>query len=181
MGNWGKRLRLVFAGEGAESELFDVVSSDLITKIRLKETEYGTYIYPISVTKGANPNELYIDFEDFNNLQNPHTLEYIGGGLLRGSDLPVGEFEIIPNISWWNLHRNGGVDYLEMAVGINGEIAIGFDGKMYYTEYLEINTISINGTVTDLIFRENKSTKEYLQISSIAVNGTYADADGIPI
>ena len=32
MGDWGKRIKLVFAGEGAGSDLFDVVSSDLITK-----------------------------------------------------------------------------------------------------------------------------------------------------
>ena len=78
---------------------------------------------------GANTNELYINFEGFNNLQNPHTLEYLGGGALRGVDLPVGEFEITPNISWWNLHRNGGVDYVGLSsIEVNGEVAVGFDG-----------------------------------------------------
>lgn len=180
MGDFGKRIRLVFVSDGGGSELFDIVSADLITRFRLKEDNYGTYIYPTSVTQGANNSELYINFADFNNAQYPMTLEYLGGGALRGKDLTVDAFSIVPSVSWWNLNRKGNYESLEItSVEITGEIAIGFNGKLYLDEYLTL-TVEVNGTVADATY-EYGYLKEYLEITTVGVNGIYADANGTPI
>lgn len=179
MGNWGKRIKITFADDGGGSEVFSVVSAELITKFRLKEEGYGTYIYPLSVSIGEYPNEIYLNFSDINNAQPPYKLEYLGGASLRGKDIPVESFELIPELR--NLKRRGDFAYLSMSVDVQGEIekAIFFDGKMYFDESLEMSAC-VAGLYKTNGFAEGYASGR-LAVSNIGVTGTYADAAGVPV
>ena len=181
MGDWGKRIRLVFADDGGGSELFDIISAELITKFRLKENNYNTYIYPTSVTVGDLPNTLYLNFTDFNNAQYPMTLEYLGGSL-RGQDLKVEPFTLSATISWWNLNRKGDYEKIELAsIDVAGTNVLLTFYNSYHQEALELDSISIAGTLQLITFYEGKTSEESLELTDISIAGTYADADGVPV
>ena len=181
MGDWGKRIRLVFADDGGGAELYDIKSAELIAKFRLKEDNYDSYIYPSYVTIGDAPNVLNLNFADINQAQMPLTLEYLGGASLRGKDLPVDSFAIIPNISWWNFNRHGDYEHIELlSVDVSGEIALAFDGKGYTAEHLELNTIGVVGENV-LIKISDGESNEYLKLDTVSVIGVYADANGVPV
>ena len=176
MGDWGKRIKLVF-----DKDIYIADSAELITKLRLKEDNYGTYIYPSSVTIGDVPNALHINFEDFNQAQIPVTLEYLGGSSLRGKDSQVDTFSLAADISWQNLNRNGDCEYVEItSINISGEVTIAFDGKLYHNEYLNLSAIAVSGVCVQLI-HNNINANEYLNLSAIAVSGVRADINGVPV
>lgn len=182
MGDWGKRIRLVFGDDGGGSTLYSINPNELVAKFRLKEDNYNTYIYPSSVTVGNSPNELFINFADINQAQMPCTLEYLGGAALRGKDLPVEEFVIATDISWWNLDRHGGYEQIELtSVEVTGDIALGFYGKTYHAEHIEITALVATGTNAVVTFKKGYTTGENIEITTLAVSGIYADVNGVPI
>src|SRR5665648_500164 len=136
--NWGKRIIIKY-----DKDLYNV-TPDLKTKFRLNEVNYGTYIYPVNVTYGADHKELYLEFEDFNNINQPVKLEYIGTELM-GLDLEVDTLST--DLDLKNLNYIGNFEYMNMSVGATGEMKVAFDGKGYLpTEYVEMSSIGATGT-----------------------------------
>lgn len=179
MGDWGKRIKITFQSAGGGDEVYSIVSSELITKFRLKEVNYNTYIYPTSVTAGENANEIYLNFSDINQAQPPNVIEYLGGGSIRGQDLTIDPFSM--PITLLNLGRQGTREYLKIdTLEMNGTVVLLSFETGYHKEYLKIDTLEMNGTIALCDFDVGYNT-EALELSSATMNGTYCDADGVPI
>jgi len=173
--NWGKRIIVKY-----DKNLYNVTPA-LKTAFRLKEMNYGTYIYPIAVTYGADNKELYLEFEDFNNANEPLLLEYPNETALSGLDFPTEVFSIAPTLI--NLFKRGAYEYLGMtSIEATGVMLVLFDGKGYLpTEYIQLSSITATGTLFPLVFKEGYLPTEYIQLSSITATGVYCDVNGIPV
>lgn len=174
MGDWGKRIRVVFDGK-----LYNVLAS-LNQYFRIKETEYGTYIYPTSITYGENDHELYLEFDNLNQRVLPFELEYLGGALLGGVDFALDPFSIVPVIQ--GLHPKEGHDYLGVgSIDVTGTIAVAFDYKLYgEMGHLGISSITVGGTCSILTYAKRYGN-DYLSVNSITVAGQYCDVNGNPL
>ena len=168
--NWGKRIIVKY-----DKNLYNV-TPDLKAAFRLKEMNYGTYIYPIAVTYGADNKELYLEFEDFNNANEPLMLEYIGTSLM-GLDLEVDTFETYPALK--NLNYKGNFEYLETGINVIGEMFVAFDGKAYLDEHVQAS-IAVSGTQYLVTYKEGYLQKEHVEMS-VNVTGIYCDVNGVPI
>lgn len=174
--NYGKILRLIFDGP------IQHVSSIEKTRLRLVNA-YGEYTYPINVTVGRNANEVYLHFNDINNLVFPAYLECLQT-IRMGSDyVSFGEFitEIFLN-NLWPIPSD--FEHLELSsVDVIGEIALVFDGKAYADEYIELSdTIMVVGTLVTLTFKQGYLFDGYVALSeTITVAGQYCDINGVPL
>lgn len=173
--SWGKRIRIAFDGK-----VYNVTSA-LKDSFRLIETTYGTYIYPINVTYGANDHEIYLEFSDFYRAVQPLTLEYLSGTTFGGKDFVMEAFTITPTIL--NCNPNDASEYLSVSdITVTGEIKVAFDGKLYSeTGCLAVGSINIAGTNVKLEFYQRYAETGYLAINSISVSGQYCDINGVPL
>lgn len=171
--SWSKRIRIVF-----DRKVYNVTSS-LKDYFRLVETTYGTYVYPLNVTYGANDHEIYLEFTDFYRAVQPLTLEYLGGTTFGGKDFPMDAFTITPNIL--NVNTSDADEYLISSINIIGEIIIAFDGEAYSDDYISASSISVSGTITQVIFTNGYAEDNYLQVGSIGILGQYCDINGVPL
>ena len=183
MGDWGKKIKVVFADAGGGAELHDVKSSELTSVFRLREDTYMTYLYPSSVTIGEMPNEIILNFQDFNQSPPPWTLQYLGGTSLRGKDLPVDAFDMPIDLK--NLNRHGDYEYVKITdISVSGLIDIAFDGKLYADPvgHVVLSNISVAGTNITFVFEKAYANQiGCVKIANIAVAGQYADINGIPL
>lgn len=172
--NYGKLIRLAYDGEVYH------VSPIEKTKFRLVNG-YGEYLYPQNVTYGENKNEVYLWFENFNNIVYPVSLECIGTIAMGSPDLSFDPFvvEIWPR----NLRPiPGSNEHLSISsVDAFGEIGAVFDGKMYSNEFLSIASVSSIGTVNVLVFKSGYLQDGYLSLAATVVSGTVCDVNGVPI
>lgn len=173
--SWSKRIRIVF-----DRKVYNVTSA-LKDYFRLIETIYGTYVYPINVTYGANDHEIYLEFADFYRSVQPLTLEYLGGTSFGGKDFAMESFVITPTIL--NCNPNDASEYLAVSgISVLGEIGLAFDGKAYAgDEHLQLGSVTVSGTNVLLQFYKRYSGDEHLQVSTVAVSGQYCDINGIPL
>ena len=141
--SWSKRIRIVF-----DRKVYNVTPT-LKDYFRLIETTYGTYIYPINVTYGANDHEIYLEFNDFYRALQPLTLEYLGGTTFGGKDFEMDAFTLTPIIL--NCNPSDANEYLALSnIEIDGVIAVGFDGKLYSNEYLQLGSATAAGQYCDI-------------------------------
>lgn len=174
--DYGKRIRVVFDGP-----VYNMNPSELKLKFRLKEDNYNTYIYPTWVSYGDSTSELFLDFADFNQVQNPYSLEYLGEALTGpgapDNELFVDEFSIVPTLI--NLNRYGDYEGLSVTPAVDGDVMGVNNYEGFAASYLDLN-VAVAGENAEVTFKEGYFAG-YLEISSVTVAGTYADADGIPI
>lgn len=171
--DWGKRIKLVF-----DKKVW-YVTPKTKDAFRLVETTYNTYIYPSSITYGANEHEIYLNFDDINQAVEPLNLEYLGGTDIGSIDLPMEAFII--SASTKNLNSHGDYEYLEISnINIIGEITIAFDGKAYADEYLQLGSVGVVGENIGMVFSK-VYVSECLQVNSITVEGQYIHIDDIEI
>lgn len=171
--NWGKRIILTF-----DRPVYHVSSLEL-PKWALKNA-YGNLMYPINIMYGISQNIIYLDFEDFNSIAEPITLECLGCVEMGSPDLPLGEisFPFYPKNLW---PIPGDFEYLALSdITVEGEIIVAFDGKVYTDEYLQLASIAVEGTYQYVEFKE-RHEDEYLQLASITVEGQYCDINGVPL
>lgn len=179
MGDWGKRIKIIFGDDGGGSALYNINSGELAPLFRIVEM-YGAIFYATSVSIGENPNELLVNFSDFNDVIHPFQLEYLGGGLLRGQDLKISPFVLTPYVQ--KLNRKGDYEYINVGISILGENAEGFDGKLYFSESTaELVSFVTNGTNAYATRINLYHSTNCAELTTIAINGTYADAGGTPI
>lgn len=176
--DYGKIIRLVFDGK--------VYNVSPIEKTRYRlENAYGEYTYPTNVTYGQNENEVYLHFENINNLVFPAYLECVGA-IKMGSDyIPFDAFSM--EVFLDNL-RPVPSDFEHVwlcSTYASGEITIAFDGKVYYDElnHVRLVDVSVVGSITPLIFKSIFSDEsKYVSVSpSVTVVGQYCDINGVPL
>ena len=173
--NYGKIVRLIFNGPVQH------VSSIEKTRLRLVNA-YGELTYPINVTVGRNANEVYLHFTDINNLIFPAYLECLQTIKMGGDYVSFGEFTkeiFLDNL--WPIPAD--FEHIELVnVDVVGEIAPGFDGKLYSGEYVALSEpINISGTIYEIQFYQ-RYTGAYVSLSEpITVVGQYCDINGVPL
>lgn len=171
--NYGKRLKLTF-----DSAVYHVTSAEL-SKWALKNA-YGEMIYPAAISYGTTQNVVHLDFADFNNIVEPCTLECLGCVKMGSPDLHLDPFSMaFYTKNLWPIP--GGFEYLSLSsIEVEGEIAVGFDGKLYTDEHLQLASITVEGTNQQLSFNKHYGA-EYLQLASVTVVGQYCDINGVPL
>lgn len=171
--NYGKIIRLRFDGK-----VFNVSSLEK-TRYRLINF-YGEITYPTNVTYGADDHEIYLHFDDINNLVFPAQFECLRT-IKMGSEL-VSFGAFIKDVALENLHPRGDFEYVELAsVLITGENIEAFDGKAYTSEYGTLTGVTVTGGMVELTFKSGYLNGEYETLTGVTVTGTYCDVNGVPI
>lgn len=171
--NYGKRLKLTF-----DRTVYHVTNAEL-TKWVLKNV-YSEMVYPTGISYGDTQNIVNLDFADFNNIVEPATLECLGCVKMGSPDLPLDPYSMAfyPK-NLWPIPSD--YEYLALSnIEVEGEIAIGFDGKLYADEYLQLGSITVEAENIIVTFNQRHGA-EYLQLGSIAVEGQYCDINGVPL
>lgn len=172
--DYGKIVKLTFDGKVHN------ISSAEKTRYRLING-YGEYIYPTNVTRGATDNEVYLHFDDINGLIFPAQLECLQTIAMGSEYVSFGAF--VMDVWLQNLWPvPGDAEYLELStVEVSGTIAIAFDGKAYFDEYLGLSSVSVAGTGVLLTFYKRYLYDGYLGLSTVTVAGQYCDISGNPL
>lgn len=172
--NYGKILKLTFDGK--------VYNISLQEKTRLRLVNaYGEYIYPVNVTQGAKDNEVYLHFNNINNLVFPAQLECLQTIAMGSEYVSFGVFTVDLFLDHL-CPVPGDTEYLALiSVEVLGKIAVAFDGKMYLEDYLALSSVSVAGSSVMLSFYNRYIYDGYLALSSVSVAGQYCDINGNPL
>lgn len=173
--NYGKIVCLKFDGK-----VYNVSNIEK-TQLRLINT-WGEYMYPISVTYGANDHEVYLHFDNINTF-GANKLECLQTIAMGSEGVSFGEFLI--DIYLYNLLPRD-LAYMEVVdITVSGDIAVAFDGKGYFEEegHLQANTILVSGENIVLVFKKGylNEIAGYLEANTISVSGEYCDINGVPL
>lgn len=168
--NYGKIVKLTYDGPVHN------VSNSEAARFRLINA-YNEHMYPVAVSYGQTQNEIYLHFDNFNNIVKPTQLECLGCLEMGSPDLPFDAFalpvelENLFPVPWLR-------DYLSAEIDVAGVIQLGFDGKMYGNEYVSA-ALTMNGNVLAMQYL-GAYGKEYLS-ATLNMSGVYCDANGVPI
>ena len=168
--NYGKIVCLKFDGN------VYFLSNIEVAKFRLKNV-WGEYVYPTSITYGANDHEVYLHFTDINTF-GANKLECLGTIKMGGDGIPFSPFEM--DIFLDNLAPCDNSYLGLLSIEVLGTLAIGFDGNAYLDGYVELGTMAMVGRIGSLP-DGNAYLDGYVELGTISVAGQYCDADGIPI
>ena len=142
---------------------------------------YNTSYVPVDVTYGENDSEVYLHFNNINNIVFPAYIECFET-LAMGSDyVHFSAFNC--EVFLDNLKPvPSGSEYLEItSVVATGEYKEAFNGKMYFSEYIGITNVAAVGTTIELRFDKRYFLSDHLTITGVSATGVYCDVNGNPL